>query len=95
MDSWGKGGVSTTYGSRAGTKMKVEHFNETEPINVRSTRQCCQGALYCERFDFAGTGIDGDYTRKSSDVDEYAAIQCEERKRRGNTEQSVLYEASQ
>lgn len=75
--------------------MKMDLFDKKHKISVRSGRLCCQGSLYCERFDFAGVGMGEDYTRSNSEVHDWAVIQREERKRRGASERSVLYETAQ
>jgi hypothetical protein len=97
MDSWGHGTTGTSFGfasAARGTKIPLLSKDTT----CRRRRLACQGANFCECFDFKGADIGDKYRREVAgemDWDDWAAIQRKERERRGATARNTLYFTAQ
>jgi hypothetical protein len=97
MDSWGHGTKGTTFGladPAKGTKIRLLSKHR----RCRRRRLACQGADFCEHFDFVGAGLGDEYRREVTEEtgwDEWASIQRKERERRGMTERTDLYFTAQ
>lgn len=90
-----KGSKSSSGGKVAGAMISIDLFDKNAGVSVRSTRLCCQGPLFCEKFNFAAVKINEEYTRITSSIEKLAEIQQKECARKAELEHSILYKTSQ
>jgi hypothetical protein len=97
MDSWGISVPGTSGGSTnpaKGSSIPILSKN----CQCRRRKLVCEGALFCERFDFKGVDLGDDYRREvieGSESVEWAGILRKERERRGEIEKDDLYRTAE